>query len=71
MSNEKKIVQHGHDYVERVERARQRSGMTQSQFGYVHFGDPGVLARLREGKRLYQPTVDKIERVLALFDEGA
>lgn len=66
MSQEKKIY-FGSDFIERVEKVLVASGMSQTKFGYTYFGDPGAVKRLRENKRLYEPTVQKLENVLASF----
>lgn len=66
MISEKKLHS-GADYMPRLEKALASSGMTRTAFGYTHFGDPGALNRIEKSTRLYQPTVDKIEKVLALF----
>lgn len=56
---------HSSRFVDRIERASANSGMTQTMFGYLHFGDPGFTKRIREGHRLQRKTIEKIESVLA------
>lgn len=66
MTSEKKS-QSGQQYMPRLEKALTASGLTRTAFGYTHFGDPGALSRIEKSNRLYQPTVEKIEKALALF----
>lgn len=66
MPSDKKIY-HGSDFLDRVEKAVAASGMSRTEFGYTYFGDPGAVKRLEKNGRLYQPTVNKIENVLATF----
>lgn len=61
--NDKPAV-HSSEYLDRLEEALKNSGMTQTRFGYIHFGDPGFFRRLREGHRLKRGTVKKIEEIL-------
>lgn len=48
----------------RVEEALMLSKMSQTQFGYVHFGDPAFIKKMREGRRFRPSTAGKIEAVL-------
>lgn len=57
-------------YVKRLEQALTQSGMSQTKFGYLHFGDPGFLARMRKGVRLQKRTIVRIENVLDMFSRG-
>lgn len=38
----------------KLEAALCLSGMSQTRFGYIHFGDPTFFAKLRAGRRLYK-----------------
>lgn len=38
----------------KLEAALSLSGMSQTRFGYIHFGDPTFFAKLRAGRRLYK-----------------
>jgi hypothetical protein len=49
----------------RIEEALLLSGDSQSRFGYVHFGDPAFIKKMREGRRFTRKMVAKIEDVLA------
>jgi hypothetical protein len=55
---------HSIRFADSLERAMRASGMTQTMFGYLHFGDPGFMKRIREGHRLQRKTIAKIESVL-------
>lgn len=65
--DEKEIRQASY-WLPRVEKAFAASGMTATRFGYLHFGDPGFLKRLRKGGAVHKRTIDKIQNVLALFE---
>lgn len=55
---------HSHRYLPAVEEALLRSGMTQTRFGYIHFGDPAFVKRMRDGHHLRKKTIERIHRVL-------
>ncbi|MBB3980123.1 hypothetical protein GGQ64_005370 [Rhizobium azooxidifex] len=38
----------------KLEAALSLSGMSQTRFGYIHFGDPTFFTKLRAGRRLYK-----------------
>ncbi|MCB1470921.1 MAG: hypothetical protein KDK08_28020 [Rhizobiaceae bacterium] len=61
---------HSSKFVPDLERVLAASGMTQTMFGYMHFGDPGFMARAREGHRFQRKTVEKIESLLASGAKG-
>ncbi len=61
---------HSSRFVTDLERAMAASGMSQTRFGYLHFGDPGFMTRVREGHRLQRKTIEKIESVLATELKG-
>ena len=48
----------------RVEEHLLLSGMSQSKFGYVHFGDPAFIKKMREGRHFRQPMRDRLEAIL-------
>lgn len=66
----KKAQKQSRDYVDAMDAALRRSGMTQTKFGYLHFGDPGFFTRLRKGHALHGKTVERIENVLAEYEIG-
>lgn len=49
----------------RVERALAKSGLSATAFGYMYFGDPGIVNKLRKGRHLKGLR----ERMLELFEE--
>ncbi len=61
---------HSSRFADSLERAMRDSGMTQTMFGYLHFGDPGFMKRIHEGRRLQRKTIEKIESVLAKGSKG-
>jgi len=48
----------------RIEEALILAGMSQSQFGYVHFGDPAFIKKMREGRQFRRTMTLKIESIL-------
>lgn len=48
----------------RIEEALMLSGHSQTRFGYVHFGDPAFIKKMREGRKFRRPMVEKIEALL-------
>lgn len=44
------------------------SGMSRTQFGYVHFGDPAFITKLERGRKFRPATIEKINRVLKELD---
>lgn len=50
--------------VPRLEEALLLSGMSQTKFGYTHFGDPAFVKKMREGRQFRQPMIVKIEALL-------
>lgn len=52
----------------RIEEALILLGMSQSRFGYVHFGDPAFIKKMREGRQFRRSMIDKIENVLKELD---
>lgn len=48
----------------RIEEALLLSGMSQTRFGYVHFGDPAFVKKMREGRQFRRPMIAKIESLL-------
>ena len=48
----------------RLEEALLRSGMSQTKFGYVHFGDPAFMKKMRDGRNFRRPMIAKIEKLL-------
>jgi len=48
----------------RIEEFLLLSGMSQSHFGYVHFGDPAFILKMRQGRQFRRKMVDRIEKVL-------
>ena len=49
----------------RIEEALLLSGDSQSRFGYLHFGDPAFVKKMREGRRFTRKMVTKIEALLS------
>jgi hypothetical protein len=49
----------------RVERALAKSGLSATAFGYMYFGDPGIVNKMRKGRNLKGLR----ERMEALFAE--
>ncbi len=49
----------------RVERALKKSGLSATAFGYMYFGDPGIVNKLRKGRNLKGLR----ERMQALLEE--
>lgn len=48
----------------RIEEALLMSEMSQTRFGYVHFGDPAFIKKMREGRGFRRPMITKIEALL-------
>lgn len=48
----------------RIEEALLLSGMSQTKFGYTHFGDPAFIKKMREGRHFRRPMVKKVEELL-------
>lgn len=48
----------------RIEEAMIMLGMTQTAFGYKHFGDPAFIKKMREGRHFRRKMVAKIEEML-------
>ena len=48
----------------RLEEAFLLSGMSQTAFGYVHFGDPAFVKKMREGRQFRRAMPAKIEALL-------
>lgn len=48
----------------RLEEALLLSGMSQTRFSYLHFGDPAFIKKMRAGRRFRRPMAEKIEAVL-------
>lgn len=48
----------------RIEEALLLSGMSQTRFGYVEFGDPAFIKKMREGRHFRRAMVDRIEAML-------
>jgi hypothetical protein len=48
----------------RLEEALLLSGVSQTRFGYSHFGDPAFFKKMREGRKFRRPMIVKIENVL-------
>lgn len=42
------------DLLPRLESVLRLSGMSQTKFGYEHFGDPTFMSKLRKGRQLYK-----------------
>ncbi len=51
-----------------LELALAKSGQNPSAFGYVHFGDPAFIGKMRKGRVFRDKMADKIRSVLAQFD---
>lgn len=49
----------------RVEKALAKSGLSATAFGYMYFGDPAIVNKLRKGRNLKGLR----ERMLELFEE--
>lgn len=60
---------HSSRFLDRLEKAMSQTGLTQTAFGYLYFGDPGFMRRAREGHLYQRRTVDKIESVLATMSK--
>lgn len=54
------------ELLPKLEAALSLSGMSQTRFGYLHFGDPTLFAKLREGRKLYKLR-QKAEDVIAEY----
>ena len=48
----------------RIEEALLLSDMSQTKFGYVHFGDPAFVKKMREGRQFRAPMTAKIKTIL-------
>lgn len=48
----------------RLEEALLLSGMSQTAFGYVNFGDPAFVKKMREGRKFRRAMTEKIEALL-------
>lgn len=48
----------------RLEEALLLSGMSQTAFGYVNFGDPAFVKKMREGRKFRRAMTAKIEALL-------
>lgn len=48
----------------RLEEALLLSGMSQTKFCYLHFGDPAFMTKLRKGRQVRATTREKIEALL-------
>ena len=48
----------------RLEEALILSGKNKSAFGYIHFGDPAFVKKMREGRNFRPAMATKIETVL-------
>ena len=48
----------------RMEEALILSGKAASAFGYIHFGDPAFVKKMRDGRKFRAKTAAKIEEVL-------
>lgn len=48
----------------RIEEALILSGISQTKFGYVHFGDPAFIKKMREGRNFRRPMIVRIENLL-------
>lgn len=47
----------------KVEEALLKSKMSATAFGYVHFGDPAFISKMRKGRMYRTKMANKIERV--------
>ena len=61
---------HSSRYLDGLERVLAASGMTQTMFGYINFGDPGFMTRARGDHRFQRKTVEKIKTLLASERKG-
>jgi len=52
----------------RLEEALLLSDMSQTKFGYVHFGDPAFFLKMRRGRKFNRATIAKIEAILQEMD---
>lgn len=41
------------ELLPRIEKALEKSGLSQTALGYMFFGDPAIIGKLRNGRRLY------------------
>lgn len=48
----------------RIEEALLHADMSATKFGYLHFGDPAFITKMRRGRRFYDSTRAKVEAVL-------
>lgn len=48
----------------RLEEALLLSGLSQTRFGYVHFGDPAFFKKMRDGRIFRRPMIARIEKLL-------
>lgn len=48
----------------RIEEALLTSSVSQTAFGYIHFGDPAFIKKMREGRKFRRAMIEKIETVL-------
>ena len=49
----------------RIEEALLLSGKSQTNFGYVFFGDPAFIKKMREGRHFRRAMIVKIEAMFA------
>lgn len=49
----------------RIEEALIVSGLSATRFGYLHFGDPAFIKKMREGRQFRTRVAERIEDVLA------
>ncbi len=52
----------------RLEEALLCSGLSQTAFGYINFGDPAFFTKMRRGRIFRRPMIAKIEKVLEEMD---
>lgn len=48
----------------RVEEALLLTGESATKFGYVHFGDPAFVLKMRKGRQFRPPIADKLKTIL-------
>lgn len=53
----------------RLEKALLKSGLSATAFGYVHFGDPAIINRMRNGRKMHKLRRDA-ERICAEYGIG-
>ena len=52
----------------RIEEALILRGMSATAFGYLYFGDPAFVTKMRRGRQFRRRMIDRIETVLKEMD---